>query len=337
MNDSILYFPYIDIPKNNWTVKSLLYWDNVGIIVPNNYIDRPEQYDQFTIDLLQTDLITQIFPGDYIYKVRNFDESFIRLINQEGFDLHWRQNAFRRGLNRRVHIQKFGERLLEHLVDLQIAQRLNWEWYLIETRTAKLIMVYLATVLGKVCNYTPATDEIRNLDLSISQRGTSFKLSAIRQSLIEDLIPFPIEPDLTKLRKFKDKYHEELTSYRILIEQIAYDLSLLKSKQHQTDKHQLKIAEINDKKTKLLRDLNQSKLGKIVFGTICGIAGTTVGLINPTNLLVAFPFLHAVYSAFQGYKDRQILDKDYSYLALIDKKFKPDEGFSISGKRSPIQ
>lgn len=323
MNDKLLYFPYIDIPNSSWTVKSILYWDKVGIIVPPNYIDRPKQYGRFTVDLLQSDLVENVFPGEYIWRVRKFDESFIKLVNQPKFGLAKRQLDFSNNLVSRIHLQKFGEDLLNHLVKLKIARRENWQWFFVETKTANLIMLYLATAISKVGGFTPATDDIKNLDTSLSQRGSSLRLTAIRQKLIEDLIPYPIEPNLTKLRKFKDKFHEELTSFRLLIEQSAFDISLLKSASQQTTMRKLKVAEINDKREKILTELNQSKLGQVTFGTICGVAGAAVGFHQDNQPLALFSLANAIYSAFQGYDNGPTLSKDYSYLALIDKKLKP--------------
>lgn len=31
---SLLYYPYINLPQNDWTIRALLYYDNVNAIVP---------------------------------------------------------------------------------------------------------------------------------------------------------------------------------------------------------------------------------------------------------------------------------------------------------------
>ena len=45
--NSLLYYPYINLPKNNWTIRALLYYDNVNSIVPEQYFNEPERYDPF--------------------------------------------------------------------------------------------------------------------------------------------------------------------------------------------------------------------------------------------------------------------------------------------------
>lgn len=322
MNENLLYFPYIDIPNNSWTIKSILYWQNIGVIVPPKYIDLPQQYEQYTVDLMQTDLIQPIFPGEYIWQVPNFDQSFIKLVDQPKYNLAKKQENFRNQKYSRIHFQKFGEDLLNHLVKLKIAKRRDWQWFEVENKTARLLMMYLATVIGKTGGFTPATDKIKNLDTSISQSGNLLRLNSIRQNLIEDLIPYPIAPHLTKLRRFKDKYHEELSSFRTLLEKATFEISNIKKEKKQTTKHNLIIEEINDKRQKISSEMNGSRLGQITFGTICGITGAAVGFASDNKPLGLFSLASAVYSAFQGYDKKPILNKDYTYLALIDKNFK---------------
>jgi hypothetical protein len=323
MNDNLLYFPYIDIPRNNWTIKSLLYWDNVGIIVPPDYRENPNQYRTETRDLLQTDLIQQIIPYDYIYKVKKFDKGFVKLLEQPKFNLIKRQENYKKGKVSRIHVQKFGEEILDKLVEMQIARRFpnEWQWYNVESKTARLIMLYLATVIAKSGSFTPATDKIKNLDLSINQNGAVLRRNSLRQDILDDLIPYPIDPDLTKLRHFKDRYYEELRSFRILLEQATLTISSFSKKKIQREFQALKIEEINDKRAKILSDLNQSKLGQITFGTMFGLAGAVIGFSQGNSPLGIFSLGNAVYSAFQGFYNSEVLARDYSYLALIDKNF----------------
>jgi hypothetical protein len=40
--DKLLYYPYINLPEGDWTVRALLYYENVGSIVPLEYFYSPE-------------------------------------------------------------------------------------------------------------------------------------------------------------------------------------------------------------------------------------------------------------------------------------------------------
>ena len=322
MNNNLLYFPNIDIPNSNWTIKSILYWDKIGIIVPPNFIENPNQYKDSTIDLLKTDLIEQVFPYEYIQGKKSFDRNFIKLLNNPSFELEKKQKNFNKGKVSRIHFQKIGTELMNLLVELRIASKFDWDWYYVESKTANLVMAYLAFYIGKKGNFLPSTDSIKNLDISLNQKGAILRTNKIRQNLLEDLMPYPLNPDLNKLRKFKDKYHEELKSFRILIEQTAFEISNYKSSHKKLILQDLKIAEIQDKKEKILSELNQSKVGQVAFGTIFGLVGSVIGFSQGNSLLGAFSLVNGVYSASQGYDKSSILAKEYSYLALVDKNFK---------------
>ena len=207
-----------------------------GLLFPS-FIENPSNHNKFTIDLLQTDLVESIFPYDYTHQVKNFDKGFIELINEPKFPLKKRQKHFANGYFSEIYIQKFGSELMKNLIYLKIAKKKNWESFYVESRTANTIMLYLASVIGKTGNFTPATDEISNLDISISQSGSTQKLNKLRERILDDLIPFPLNPSLTSLRKFKDKYHQELESFRILIEEATLEISWTKWKDAKESKY----------------------------------------------------------------------------------------------------
>ena len=322
MNNNLLYFPYIDIPQNNWTIKSLLYWDTVGIIVPPYFIENPNEFNDSTINLLRTDLVKQVFPYEYVSGNKKFDKGFIKLLNMPNFELEKKQKNFKYGNVSRIHIQKFGEVLMEVLVEHKIAVRFDWSWYNVESKTANLVMSYLAFYIGKKGDFLPSTDNMKSLDISLNQKGAIFKTTKIRENLLEDLMPYPINPDLTKLRKFKDKYHDELKSFRILLEQTAFEISNYNSSKKKKYILDLKLAEILDKKEKILSDLEQSKAGHVAFGSIFGFIGSVIGFYQGNSLLGPFSLANGLYSASQGYSRSSALAKDYSYLALVDKNFK---------------
>ena len=92
------------------------------------------------------------------------------------------------------------------LDDLNLAKQdpQDHEKILIEYNTAKLLMFYLATTLSFVKDYTPSTDKMEFLNLNFLNSNDEMKLNGIRQNLINELIPFPQKPNLSKLRKFKE-------------------------------------------------------------------------------------------------------------------------------------
>jgi hypothetical protein len=53
MADKVLYFPYIRVPDSEWFTQVLLYWDEVGSIVPYEYVYSPEKLGPHMRELVQ--------------------------------------------------------------------------------------------------------------------------------------------------------------------------------------------------------------------------------------------------------------------------------------------
>jgi len=83
MSSKALYYPYINLPKKEWTFKTLLYWDSMLSIVPSSYIQNPNNLDPFMLDLVREGLVEQIFPIDFLHKINNYDEIFINFIENK--------------------------------------------------------------------------------------------------------------------------------------------------------------------------------------------------------------------------------------------------------------
>jgi hypothetical protein len=63
MTDKLLYFPYINLPNTDWTVRTLLYYEKVGSIVPDDFFYAPEKnYDPFMLELVKQELVFPINP-----------------------------------------------------------------------------------------------------------------------------------------------------------------------------------------------------------------------------------------------------------------------------------
>jgi len=321
MSNSLLYFPYINVPNDSWTIKSILYWDKVGAIVPHIYKDNPDRLEKNMRALVEAELVQQVFPYNYTYRIPNFDEAFIELTRQSDFNLQQKRIDFRNGLTSRLHVQKFGDRLLSELRRMGIARKESWEWYHVESRTARLFMMYLATLIAKLDNFTPATDRASNIDFSLQQKGLSSYIQTRRGKFLKDLMPYPIEPDIAKLKKFKNKYHKQLKAFRNNLEQTILEVTAIRDREQRERLYQLKLEEITAQKEEVYAKLNESKVGQVVFGTLFGLSGAGIGFVTGNSPLGLFGLGNAVYSAFQGYDRKGTLNSNFSYLALIDKKF----------------
>jgi hypothetical protein len=232
MRDKVLYFPYIDVPKSAWLTRMLLYWDTVGVIMPYQFVEEPENLDDHTRSLVQAGLLTQVFPTDYIGDIPNFTQAFLSYLSVLGPELDDRRKRFRkrsprsptrnRRRDREIHIEKLGSipihlektsSLGDELAALGLAKRVEYPWLSVEARTAEEFMYYLATVLGqhRELQFSPVTDELRNLEKLTSFVAPGVKLeeslSELRLQILEDVLPAPAHPiSVAEIEFFKKKY-----------------------------------------------------------------------------------------------------------------------------------
>lgn len=321
MTDKLLYFPYINVPKTNWTTISVLYWDTVGAIVPEIYKDHPNRLETNMRELVEAELVQQIFPYNYIYDIPNFNEAFLTLTETEEFDLAARQTAFAQGLVSRIHIQKIGHDLLMELEQRRLIRRDNDEWYHMEHYTARSFMTYLATVIAKADGFTPATDNTRNIDLRPDRNQFPYHRLTTRSRFLNELMPYPLTANANQLRNFKEAHHEQLKNFRNSLERIIVEVINVQGREARETYYQLRLEELLHRRDELFARLSESKFGQITFGTLFGLTTAGVGFDAGHPILGSIALANAVYSAFQGYDRRQLLNEDMAYLALIDKRF----------------
>lgn len=334
--ENLLYYPYINVPKANWTARTLLYYDNVGSIVPQRYFYHPNSYDPFMRKLVKNELIIPINPIEVLDNPWAITDPFIEYMGTEEFNLVKRVKSFQQGKRNkihqdkfnfsgsRVHADKFSYEIFYQLEHAGLAIRKDNEWFLVEQKTAKELMSFLATVIGTKIDYRPTTDSLKfrfNYKPSNSTYEFHKKKDKTRQKILRELIPFPQEIDINKLRDFKDKNLGLLKAFKNQIELIVLD------DRYENNDALLneKIKELKLRKEELYSKLIENRFGEIIFGTVCGISGATYGFLQADTIgatIGAIPgFAHAVYSAMRIENPEKIFDQSgMKYLALVDKK-----------------
>lgn len=81
---NLLYYPYINLPQTDWTIRTLLYYDKIGSIVPQQYYYAPERYDPFMREMIANELIDLINPMEVLENPWETFEPFIH---------YWRHNT----------------------------------------------------------------------------------------------------------------------------------------------------------------------------------------------------------------------------------------------------
>lgn len=243
-----VYFPYINAPKNDWFVRTLLFWDDVACIVPHEYNPHygnrrrrvrpdgrtPQERFAHTIELADAGLVRILEPELPANKVWPFVEDFIAMVEQDstyGTRCEW-ASSDRRGIT--VHRGKLGEMLLHHLERVGLARQSNkTPWAYVEPETARLFMAFLASYLGDTQPrpLRPVTDD-----------GPSYKAikrlltprDALGDPEVRDVIlkgalcaPAASEVDPYDLANFKHRREQELRQFRRYIDSQVRQLAAI--------------------------------------------------------------------------------------------------------------
>lgn len=336
--ENLLYYPYINVPRTDWIIRTLLYYNQVGSIVPQNYFYEPEKYDNFMRELVQNELVIPINPIEVLERPTEISRPFIDYIKSKEFKLEQRRVQFNNekrdnklNLNGlKIHVDKFDAELFYQLEQAGLAKREDYEWFIIEQKTANDLMSFLASLVGGKLNFLPTTDKlVRKVPFTSSSKKvykTEKRENIRREIILKELIPFPEQIDIMQLRRFKDKHLDLLNKFKNKLELIALDHNL--NEESQLFRETLR--ELNYQKQELSEKMNESRFGRLMFGTVCGITGAIIGLASSgTNgalvgSLAALPsFANAVHSALQLEGVKNISDQSgMKYLALIDKEIR---------------
>jgi hypothetical protein len=185
-------------------------------------------------------------------------------------------------------------------------------------------MAYLSNIVAKKQDLLPITNSKTKLTGRLSYHGKMLdeQINNRRNNVLKGIIPIPAGLNLTKLLDFKYKYQRELSIFKNIVEQIALD-----ERYSNEELLQQKIEELIYHKEVLAAQMDKSRLGEIVFGSVCGLVGATIGIATtgswPGVLLGTPAFANSVYSALKLENPDNIPDTTgMKYLALIDRKIR---------------
>lgn len=329
---NILYYPYINIPRTDWTLRTLLYYDNIGAIVPQEYFYNPERnYEPFMLDLVRNQLVTPIDPLEIFDNPWEVTKPFIQMIEDNVERLKQSQLNFRTSenshtihankfLGSKIHADKFDQNVFYELEQLDLAKRGEGRWYIVEKRTASNLMKFLATLISAKTKRLPTTDYIKQYYTRSSFHNPKSK----RETILTRLIPFPEEINLDKLTRFKERHSGLLTAFQTKVELIALDPKIIDG----TPLFHLHLSELVQQKEELSSKMQESGFSKILYGTVFGLIGAGIGVAGASTttaaLVGALPgFANAVYSALQIEKAENMFDQSgLKYLALADKRLR---------------
>ncbi|CAM3888436.1 hypothetical protein GCM10009865_22160 [Aeromicrobium ponti] len=289
--NKILYFPSISIPKSQWLMGSLFYWDKVGSIVPLEFLNKPNLLGEHTRKLVEAELIEQVVPEQHLWNVPNFEDAFLEFIDNNPvfcsisklgrLGLIGQDGVIR--TTTEIHMGKL--RSLGHQLEQRgLATKGRGSWYTVESYTASNFMTYLATVLGTLTEYRPLTDSYNELSYflpNVRKKNTRDLLKEqLRARIIEKVLPVPSSvEDPYDIYRFKEKHYDKLTRFRRYVEEFILNLELLP--ENQIDE---RIQLFSENSGYEIRDISDTmktfKWRMISYATFCSIASPALSLVK---------------------------------------------------------
>jgi hypothetical protein len=280
MKNKALYYPYINLPKKDWTYKTLLYWDSILSIVPSSYIYHPEKLESFMLDLVREGLVEQIFPVEHLYSVENYAETFLNFVETKYIKSKKPVgNEFSL-----LHMEKL-DSIARELIKMNLAVKKDDAWILVEKNVANDFMIYLANILSKKHDAVPVSDKMSSAQLYDNHKSfyINKKYTKIQNTVLDNVLPYP-SGNLTirELVDFKEKHSKLLPKFRDLIEKRSYELSSIKEKEYRNRRLQEVIAEINEGSLEI-QEAMKSKFKNICYGSILPIFGASTAILEATS------------------------------------------------------
>lgn len=286
-----LYFPYIRVPQNDWFSRVLLYWDKASAIVPMNYWQHPEQLGPYMVELIQERLVEPVAPVAYVGQIDNFAANFATYVVEKHSERLNKKHA--KDQWPRIHIEKLGD-LASELERLGLARRADGFWYQIEPETADDFMAYLAGAISTSSNYdlVPVTDDRKFMSgFSADARQAEQRARSI---ILEGILVGP-RADISayNLRRFKERYGNELIAFRRRVEYEVDNLLAINDEESRTRRAKRLVSTLKEEIAEIESYLSQPQYGAIAsFGSLCAL-----GALGVTAVADALAQNHFGYAA----------------------------------------
>jgi hypothetical protein len=293
MASKVLYFPYISVPQTAWFTRILLYWDQVGSIVPSAYAADLNRLSPFMRDLVAEGLVRPVVPGDYEFELYDAMTPFFRFIDTDPEILQRAAMGLgstpagrgkqEPGTVFEIHGEKLGREIGDQLVARGLARRGEEPaWFEVESRTASAFMAHLTATLGALedIEMDPITDDMSHLAPFWGGRDEHPSLSLagdLRLSVLERVLPGPTESvPVAELVKFRNKHGERLSSFRRTIESEILDLALVDDGDIRAAKLRLFHEQLEDDIKGLEASMRARRWPRLVFGALCGVVSAAI-------------------------------------------------------------
>jgi len=270
-----LYYPHVRVPRSDWFMKVLLYWDYAATIAPPDLHGRLDATHPYMDDLLREGLLRYVAPEDRLIQASDFQERFLTLLDDVP------QSATPADDRRtRLHSGKMAWSLFRELADRGLADPVGdgFGWWRVDVAAAGMYLAYLAGALsGAGSDLNPVTDTPELLQrLGARPRpGGETALDSLRYVALDRVLPAPARAvSAADLREFKDANREALSRCRTALDARLADAAALEDPTLREAKTRGVLQEIEDDIARLRESMNRRRWPEAIMVGFAGLAAS---------------------------------------------------------------
>jgi hypothetical protein len=327
MTKGVVYFPYVNVPQDQWFTQVLLYWDHVYSIAPRPLIENPSHLSQHMQALKRENLVELVNPGEFIDRIPHFQEDFINYLDRSGLAARASESELRKLPTWGLYSEKMSGELVQLLEEKGLVRRTDGEWIEVEKTTAEQYMIYLAARIGNRLNSNPITDNTADFG-SLDDQGYHIinQINIMRGTILLDILPMPavaISPEAIK--DFKSDHKTQLNRFRNEIESVLIDAVAIPDPFTRKLKVEQFIETKKDEIQELSDSMNSRGWGKITLGRLLTysepLAKLSYGLATggPAMIPGVLSFINKLIDTHKATKGEDLLNGSNMAYALLSK------------------
>lgn len=270
MNRCILYYPHIYQISDSWLRQALLYWDEIGSIVPQSY-EKEKPYGN-ELAFLKDEGIFRPFRTELVHRERECAD-FLNEITDIVLSAEFQTiagKASERVFNYDIYREKVNHDIFWILKEAGLAREKNSKWFEFEYHTGLLYMSLLAKYLASknteastICG----TDSADYEKLNFGAKSNSESVEGVKLKFLE-MLPVPAaNVSFRDIVEFKKKRAEELLDFRKVILDVQAKLRDCKTTESATRILADFSDEMKGEQLKLKRLLDENRIS-VIAGTI---------------------------------------------------------------------
>jgi hypothetical protein len=271
----------------------LLYWDEVGSIVPSPYEQDVSQLTPYMAELVHAELVRPIVPERYDRHLVRAARPFLAFVDTDplitaraGAGLGSApapRSGAPAGTVMKIHGGKLGHDVESALIDRGLARRgTDRSWIEVEARTGSAYMAFLAAGLGSLeeVGMDPITDGVRNLAPFADTESADDAIAisnALTMRVLEGVLPGPGESvPVPELVAFKESHGALLAGFRRRLESHLLDIAGVSDPRLRERKLVVLTEELQAELEEVEARMNARSWPRLVFGTLCGVLGAAI-------------------------------------------------------------